>query len=271
MIGPNGNGGGGIALKIIRAASALTLPATAAANTIAVITETEITGWVFSVSEPETPAEGTVWFATGTRSPVAVNILKKNGIWIYPASCQQYISGSWVSKTAKTYKGGAWVDWICWLYKDGAKQVEFSEFTPVMYNTKATVTWGASSLTLAVNGANTTIATFGCAAVASPMMDVAGYKTLNARYESLTGTPKFQISVSTNSTPSVGGDNNYLFGGADHIAVATISEVKNSAGVLSLDISALSETEVRCCCGLASNDGGINKKPTAVVTQFWLE
>ena len=39
MIGPNVNGGGGIALKIIRAASALTLPATAAANTVAVITE----------------------------------------------------------------------------------------------------------------------------------------------------------------------------------------------------------------------------------------
>ena len=114
-----GGGGGGIALKIIRAASALTLPATAAANTIAVITEAEITGWVFSTAAPETPAVGVVWFATGTRSPAAVNILKKNGIWIYPASCQQYVSGEWVTKTAKTYQSGAWKDWELWLYNSG--------------------------------------------------------------------------------------------------------------------------------------------------------
>lgn len=139
MIGPNGNGGGGIALKIIRAASVLTLPATAAANTIAVITETEITGWVFSVSAPETPAEGMVWFATGTRSPVAVNVLKKNGIWIYPASCQQYISGSWVSKTAKTYKGGAWVDFNLYLYDRGQDYPDLTgELTGLGIKTNAT-------------------------------------------------------------------------------------------------------------------------------------
>lgn len=44
---------------------------------------------------------------------------EKNGLWVYPASCQQYISGTWVTKTAKTYQNNAWKDWELWLYNSG--------------------------------------------------------------------------------------------------------------------------------------------------------
>lgn len=56
--------------------------------------------------------EGTVWIQTGTTSPVAMNVLKKNSIQVCPLNAKQYVGGAWVAKEAKTYQGGAWVDWI---------------------------------------------------------------------------------------------------------------------------------------------------------------
>ena len=114
-------GGGGSALnfKVIAVSSELLLPATAKENTIAVITDTAITAYVFSSTAPTSPAEGMVWFATGTNSTVGFNAIKKNGLWVYPTGCQQYVSGAWVSRTAKTYQNGAWVDWTRWLYNNG--------------------------------------------------------------------------------------------------------------------------------------------------------
>lgn len=266
MIGPNGNGGGGIALKIIRAASALTLPATAAANTIAVITETEITGWVFSATAPETPAEGVVWFATGTRSPVAVNVLKKNGIWIYPASCQQYVSGVWVAKTAKTYQSGAWVEWLYWLYDTGSKKVELRDIKSALYGTETTITWGDDAVELSVYGPSSF--TVGTAIAATGLMDVSGYSKLSAYYESIDrASPKFSVSVSTAATPTP--VENGL--GSDHIAVASITEAKSSAGVLTLDLSELTETEVCCCVSVTSTNRDRYKGGRARVRRFWLE
>lgn len=270
-----GGGGGGIALKIIRAASALTLPATAAANTIAVITETEITGWVFSVSAPETPAEGMVWFATRTRSPVAVNVLKKNGIWIYPASCQQYISGSWVSKTAKTYKGGAWVDWICWLYKDGTKQVEFTDNALNTIGTTS-LTWGDTAVTFAGTGkpndtdANGT--TWFSVWTTTPLVDVTAYTKLICKLNSLNcgnatwGTFNIGLVRSTQTELAMAG------GIKNSVAEIYDNSVDGAAKTITLDISNVTG-EAAAVMGLRFQNGAYQGKfsASAEVKQFWFE
>lgn len=115
---------GDLNFKVIAVASESALPSSAEENTIAVITTSPITSYVFASSAPTSPAEGMVWFATLTASTVEFNAIKKNGLWVYPTSCQQYVSGVWVSKTAKTYQDSAWVDWWDgYYYKDGNQEI----------------------------------------------------------------------------------------------------------------------------------------------------
>jgi len=111
-------GGGGAGLNFsVKAYSAL--PEAGKENEIAVITETPMTGWVFSNFEPSEPAEGMVWVRTGAASGVAFNALKKNGLMVYPIRAIQYISGAWVDKTANSYIGGEWVPWVLYLFYEG--------------------------------------------------------------------------------------------------------------------------------------------------------
>lgn len=258
-------GGGGIAGLNFKVVGGTTQPTNPRENTIWVNTSDDITGWVFAPKAP-TASEGLVWFAIGNNSPVAFNAIKKNGLWVYPGSCQQYISGAWVTKTAKTYQSNAWKDWLYWLYDTGVKKVEFQDITTTLYNTTATVTWGDDSLELYVAGS--TSFTFGGAMGATKLMDVSAYKTLNAQYESISGTsPKFVISVSTSEKPTI--DAQVLNG--DHIASATLTETKSSAGTLSLDISQLETTEVCCCLSMYSSNRDANKSAKAVIKRFWLE
>ena len=79
-------------------------------NAIWVNTDVPIPKWYFDANQPESMAEGDVWFSTGTSSPIAFNALKKNYIQVYPLSAKQYIGGAWVDVEAKIYQGGAWVD-----------------------------------------------------------------------------------------------------------------------------------------------------------------
>lgn len=88
-------------------------------NTIWVQTEAEVTSWLFSPTEPESPVEGMLWICTGLSSPVLFNCLKKNEIQVVPLSCQQYIGGAWVAKTALSCQGGAWLEWKTHLYNAG--------------------------------------------------------------------------------------------------------------------------------------------------------
>lgn len=124
-IGRTNAGGGGSALnfKVIAVSSELLLPATAKENTIAVITDTAITSYVFSADTP-TPEEGMIWFTTETSSVVSFDAIKKNVLRVYPTNCQQYTSGGWVKKAAKTWQNGAWVEWWDgYYYKEGNEEV----------------------------------------------------------------------------------------------------------------------------------------------------
>lgn len=243
-----GGGGGGIALKIIRAASALTLPATAAANTIAVITEAEITGWVFSTAAPETPAEGMVWFATGTRSPVAVNVLKKNGIWVYPAGCQQYVSGEWVTKTAKTYQAGAWKDWQLTLYKDGTKRVKFTDGNDTAYGT-ASLNWGAATADFTSNQPSDTRA-YTSVYTYTPLMNLAGCSQLICTLSAASyadSNAHFIIAVSSAAAPALS------YQGAVTNVLGQAQATTGSSLTLALDISSISREAVSVLVGLYAN------------------
>lgn len=87
-------------------------PSNPVENTIWVNTSTAISRWAFSSESPSNPISGMVWILIGTSSTVEFNALTDNVGKVYPLSAKQYVSGSWVDKTAKTYQGGVWKEWI---------------------------------------------------------------------------------------------------------------------------------------------------------------
>ncbi len=111
----HGAGGALLNLKIVGNPK----PQTAKENTIWIDTDAKITGWIFSSTQPENLAEGQLWIATDKRSTAAFDILKKNGIQIYPVSAKQYIAGQLVAKAAQIWKDGKWVEWMAYLYHSG--------------------------------------------------------------------------------------------------------------------------------------------------------
>ncbi len=123
----NGGGGGGLNFKVTAYRDEQTLlAATPPNNTIGVVTTVKIGRYAFRPTRPTDPVEGLVWFCTGLTSPVAFNALKKNELYIYPQTCQQYISGAWVDVVAKSRLNGVWVDW--W---DGELYVAGNEYEGV--------------------------------------------------------------------------------------------------------------------------------------------
>lgn len=110
-----GGGSGGLNFEVVGNPK----PTNPKENTVWIDTDEEITSWVFSSTEPETPTEGMVWAKTGESGAVEFDVLKKNSIYIFPLFAKQYISGVWVDVAAKIYQNGAWVDWTLFLYNKG--------------------------------------------------------------------------------------------------------------------------------------------------------
>ena len=104
------NGAGGANPLNFKVVGGTTAPANPRENTIWVNTDTAITGWSFSATQP-TASEGVVWFNIGMASSAAFSVTKKNPVMVYPLSAKQYVGGKWMSKTAKTYQNGAWAEW----------------------------------------------------------------------------------------------------------------------------------------------------------------
>ena len=125
MYGFGSGGGGGLNFKVV---GGTTQPTNYTENTIWVNTSVNIASWAFSATEPASPKEGMVWITAGNSSTVEFNALKKNGIQVYPISAKQYVSGAWVNKTVKSYRGGKFVDWIPEgaLYWKGVEAIEWA-------------------------------------------------------------------------------------------------------------------------------------------------
>lgn len=96
------------------------LSASAANNTIGIITTEKITSWVVNHTAPAAPSEGMVWISNGSASRVVINILKRNALYIYPQIARQYVAGTWVNREAFCYQNKAWTTlWFGQLYTPG--------------------------------------------------------------------------------------------------------------------------------------------------------
>jgi hypothetical protein len=115
-----GGGSGGLNFTVV---GGTTAPKNPKENMIWINTNTPITDWVFSATQPSAKS-GRVWISTGTSSQVEYNALKKNGIQVYPLSAKQYVNGSWVDKVAKSNRGGTWIDWWNGELFDNGNQYE---------------------------------------------------------------------------------------------------------------------------------------------------
>lgn len=84
-------------------------PASPGEGTIWVNTAAAIPSYVFSAAAPSAPVEGMVWLLTGLPAAATMSIV--NGAVLLPVvSALQYVSGSWVKKSAQIYQSGAWAD-----------------------------------------------------------------------------------------------------------------------------------------------------------------
>ena len=109
MIGPCAvsGGGGGLNFNLV---GGLTQPTDPVENTIWVNTDFEITGYIFSATEPAEIEPGMVWIYTNTFSPFVFNALKKNCLEVYPFSVKQWIDDALVDVPASIYQNGEWVE-----------------------------------------------------------------------------------------------------------------------------------------------------------------
>lgn len=104
----NQSGGTSLNFKVVKNPQ----PANPSPNTIWINTDHKINGYSFSATQPESMAEGEVWFAIGAVSDIAFSATKKNPVMVYPLSAKQHIGGALVDVTAKSYQDGEWVDWV---------------------------------------------------------------------------------------------------------------------------------------------------------------
>lgn len=229
----NGNIGGGshagLNFKIVGGTSQPTNPEE---NMIWVNTDQKITSWIFSATEPAAPEEGMVWVVSGTASTVEFNALKKNGIQTYPLDAKQYVSGAWVSKTAKSYQDGVWKDWAIILYEPGNQ------------HTDITGGWNNSARWFSTSGGSYTLGSYtlnsdGLTISLSGKQDVFVYAKNKI---DLTDVRKIEFTVTDVSLE--GADRTYLA-----VCTAVGSETMNNAvaksyiaeaGTFSLDVSSLS-------------------------------
>lgn len=115
------SGGAGLNFKVV---GSTTQPESPAENTVWVNTDTAIGGWVFSAAEPSELSEGLVWIKTGASSPAAFSAVSGKTVMVYPLNAKQYVGDAWVKKTAQSYIGNEWVNWAVVVYKAGT----FGEF-----------------------------------------------------------------------------------------------------------------------------------------------
>lgn len=226
-------GGAGLKLKVVGGTAA---PANPRENTVWVNTDTEIEGWAFSSTQPESPKEGMLWFQTTTGSSAAMNIDKKNTVMLYPGGCSQYIGGAWVSRDAQSFIGGKWVDWRIYFYNRGDECTDLTGGWLAMGNLanssgqgKAitpSVTRNADSMVIGFSGAQ-----YGVGHVYTQnRIDLTEFKTITIEGE----------SACTYTNPSIVAIEAEPVQGKYVPTVASVDLPKTGAFKTALDVSALS-------------------------------
>lgn len=227
MLGRTNTGGvgGGLNFRVI---GGTTAPYNPRENTIWVNTDTEITSWIFSATQPETATEGLVWIHTGLASATPFNALKKNGIMVNPLTVQQFISGECVDKVAKIYQGGIWAD-----FWNGQLYVRGDEWSPITggwepyfdssYYKKGTFSKKADRITL--SGANMTFI------IAKPakLIDLTNFSTIDVKFENLNRSVVHLSVVEEGKS----------FNANNYIADTKIEKTAMTEGTISLNVGTL--------------------------------
>lgn len=120
----NQSGGTSLNFKVVKNPQ----PVNPSPNTIWLNTDRKINGYSFSATQPESMAEGEVWFVIGAVSNVSFSATKKNPVMVYPIFAKQKIDGVLVDVTAKSYQNGVWVDWLSgeeWLFDYGRERYDW--------------------------------------------------------------------------------------------------------------------------------------------------
>lgn len=190
MIGRTNAGGGGTALNYT-VVGGTTEPTNPKENTVWVNTDTAITSYVFSSVEPASPAEGMVWIGTSTSATAPFNAIKKNGLWVSPTGAQQYISGSWVTKTAQTWQSGEWVVWEKVIYKNETVKWELVPKTGDYFTQGAFSEKTVSDIGQCLALESVSRATVMC--ISTTAIDVSGYSKI-----AITGTASKNLTTGGN-------------------------------------------------------------------------
>lgn len=212
--------GGGLNFKVVQYTTTPT--GTAKENTIGIVTDTAITGWVMSAEQP-VGVEGMVWILLGTSSTAAFNADKKNVLNVYPLLASQYVGGEWITVPAVSYLDGAWVEWLMYLYKEGDECTtvtggwEEAYASGDFYNKKGKFVKNDTNITITASATQSVIF-----AKTVNKIDVSDMKTLTIKASEITNTAQFGLHT--------GSDWNTISGFASS---ANINEV----GTTSLDVS----------------------------------
>ena len=178
IVNMTGAGGGGLNIKVVAYASVPTLAA--AENTIGVVTDTAISGWVMQAEQP-TGVEGMVWIEVAAASDVAFYADKKQRVKVYPASVMQLQADGWTSVDAYIYQGGKWVSFSSafdgWLYYQGET---YDRITGGWTNATGTLTQNSDSMYV-LNGRATT----------AKKINTKGFSTLEMVVKTASAQPSY--------------------------------------------------------------------------------
>ncbi len=251
-----GSGSGGLNFNVIAYASELLLPATAKENTIAVITETPITGWSFAASTPASPYEGMVWFSTANVTVKSFNAVKKNELLVYPNKASQYVNGMWVEKIALHYQNGVWNSFFIQLYNAG------NEYPDITGGISLFKFLGGDGPTASAskNATNITLTAYrptdygyhaGLFMYTVNKIDLRGFNTASAKFESFTSYGDVALSVF--SAPPIDLNGTYR-----------LAFVKTVSNAVDLDISNIDAGHICVYARTSSGAGTVTAKVSQV-------
>jgi hypothetical protein len=235
-----GSGSADLNFSVEKYASVDVLPQTAEANTIAIITATEISSWLLSDTTPETLEPGVVWIGMNTSSNFNFNALKENGINIHLGAAKQCIDNSFVSMNAYIYQDG-WMqfsaDFDGYLFNNGSVNEDITGG----WTGDATITTIGDTLFGDYYAAQST---YGAMCRTVNMIDLTDYSAIKVNCTKLAGLARL-----------------YIDQGSDVVKYEFIQ----TTGVTSLDVSGITG-EYYIKIDLSGNSNG-----DYTINQVWLE
>lgn len=251
IINMTGGGGSDLNFKVVGGTEQ---PSSPSNNTIWVNTD-EIESYVFSATEPESPVAGMVWIEVGTESEVAFNLMKKNAIYIYPASVKQYDGSTWADVFAHIYQNGTWAQFseiVTELVLYNAGSFPNGELVTQNFGHTPGITKNTDSVTIEATYAYGS--TSAGAYLTSSKINLTTYKNLSINVSSAKNMDRGTISIAVYSD----------YSNSSVIARADIS----STGALSLSLADITGSYY---VGLQTYNAYNANVPSVTFTKLWLE